>query len=252
MTGRFDGKVVFITGGASGLGEATVRRFVDEGAKVVVADVDAVGAKRVADELQNCLALELDVRDEQAVEASFAEAETQFGGVDVVFDNAGIEGRQQMVHETAWDNWSAVRAVNGDGMFLVMKHGLAALLRRGGGSVTVTASAAGLAARPKLSAYTFAKAGIVGLVRSAAVEYGHLGIRVNAVAPTAILTPLLERFVEDSDDPAAVRAAITTKNVIPGAPQPSDVAAAVAFLSSDDAAWITGHTLPIDGGATIR
>jgi NAD(P)-dependent dehydrogenase (short-subunit alcohol dehydrogenase family) len=249
---RFSDKVLFVTGGGSGLGEATARRFASEGAAVAVLDLDAAGAERVAAELPKAIALSVDVRDEDAVAAAVATTEERLGGIDVVFDNAGIDGLQQPVDETELSNWEAVRGVNGDGMFIVLKHGIAALLRRGGGSVVITSSASALRARPKISAYTFAKAGIVGLVRSAAVEYADRDIRVNAVAPSAIYTPLVERFIERSADPAATRERMETQNPIQGTPSPADVAAAVAFLASEDAAWITGHTLPIDGGATIR
>jgi NAD(P)-dependent dehydrogenase (short-subunit alcohol dehydrogenase family) len=249
---RFEGKVLFVTGGGSGLGEATARRFAAEGAAIAVVDLDGPNAERVAAELPNAIALTVDVRDEEAVAAAIATAEERLGGIDVVFDNAGIDGLQQPVHETELSNWEAVRGVNGDGMFIVLKHGIDALLRRGGGSVVITSSASALRARPRISAYTFAKAGIVGLVRSAAVEYADRNIRVNAVAPSAIYTPLVERFIERSQDPTATRERMETQNPIQGTPTPADVAAAVAFLASEDAAWITGHTLPIDGGATIR
>jgi NAD(P)-dependent dehydrogenase (short-subunit alcohol dehydrogenase family) len=249
---RFAGKVLFVTGGGSGLGEATARRFAAEGAAVAVLDLDQPNAERVAAELPKAIALSADVRDEAAVAAAVATTEAELGGIDVVFDNAGIDGLQQPAHETELSNWEAVRGVNGDGMFIVLKHGIDALLRRGEGSVVITSSASALRARPRISAYTFAKAGIVGLVRSTAVEYADRNIRINAVAPSAIYTPLVERFISRSADPTATRQRMETQNPIQGTPTPADVAAAVAFLSSSDAAWITGHTLPIDGGATIR
>src|SRR6202000_145334 len=128
---RFEGKVLFVTGGGSGLGEATARRFAAEGAAVAALDLDRANAERVAGELPSAIALSADVRDEDAVAAAVATAEEHRGGIDVVLANAGSGGLQQPIHETELANWEAVRGVNGDGMFIVLKHGIAALLRRG-------------------------------------------------------------------------------------------------------------------------
>ena len=141
-----------------------------------------------------------------------------------------------------------MRAVNGDGIFYVMKYTIEAMLRTGGGAIVNTSSTAGLAGQLNISPYTFAKAGIIGLTRSAAIEYAALNIRINAIAPTVVHTPLVENFAKTAPDPEAMWAAMQTFNPIPGMPVPADIAAVVAFLASDDAKWITGHTLPIDGG----
>lgn len=122
------------------------------------------------------------------------------------------------------------------------------MLTTGGGAIVNTSSTAGLTGQLHISPYTFAKAGIIGLTRSAAIEYAARNIRVNAIAPTVVWTPLVERFAQTAPDPAAMRAAMENYNPMPGIPQAEDVAAVVAFLASDEAKWITGHTLPIDGG----
>jgi NAD(P)-dependent dehydrogenase (short-subunit alcohol dehydrogenase family) len=146
------------------------------------------------------------------------------------------------------ENWDRVRAVNGDSIFYVMKYGIEAMLRSGGGNIVNTSSTAGLTGQLNISPYTFTKAGIIGLTRSAAIEYAAQNIRVNAIAPTVVWTPLVENFAQTAPDPVAMREAMENYNPVPGICTPEDIAAAVAFLASDDARWITGHTLPIDGG----
>jgi len=248
MSGRFEGKVAFVTGGASGLGAAAAQRFSDEGAQVAVADIDAAGAEKVAASLRDGYAVQLDAGDARSVARAVADAVEHYGRLDVVFNNAGITGPQQILHELEVEDWDRVRAVNGDGVFYVMKYTIEAMLRSGGGSIVNTSSTAGLTGQLNISAYTFAKAGIVGLTRSAAIEYAKQNIRVNAIAPTVVWTPLVQRFAESAPDPEAMRAVMENYNPMPGIPTAEDVAALVAFLSSDEARWITGHTVPIDGG----
>jgi NAD(P)-dependent dehydrogenase (short-subunit alcohol dehydrogenase family) len=248
MSGRFEGKVAFVTGGASGLGAAAAQRFSDEGAQVAVADIDAAGAEKVAASLRDGYAVQLDAGDARSVARAVADAVEHYGRLDVVFNNAGITGPQQILHELEVEDWDRVRAVNGDGIFYVMKYTIEAMLRSGGGSIVNTSSTAALTGQLNISAYTFAKAGIVGLTRSAAIEYAKQNIRVNAIAPTVVWTPLVQRFAESAPDPEAMRAVMENYNPMPGIPTAEDVAALVAFLSSDEARWITGHTVPIDGG----
>jgi len=245
---RFQGKVAFVTGGASGLGAAAAARFGREGAAVVVADIDEDGARRVAEALPDGFAVAVDTADASSVQAAVRRAVEHYGRIDVVFNNAGIVGQQLPLHELPVDDWRKIRAVDGDGIFHVMKYCIAAMLATGGGSIVNTSSTAGLTGQLNISPYTFAKAGVVGLTRSAAIEYAAANIRVNAIAPTVVWTPLVERFTQSAPDPAAMRAALENYNPMPGIPLAEDVAAVVAFLASDEARWITGHTLPIDGG----
>jgi NAD(P)-dependent dehydrogenase (short-subunit alcohol dehydrogenase family) len=245
---RFNGKVAFVTGGASGLGAAAAERFASEGAKVAVADIDEPGARRVAAALPDAFAVTVDTADAASVEAAVRRAVGHYGRIDVVFNNAGITGAQLPLHDLPVDDWQRVRGVDGDGIFHVMKYCIAEMLRTGGGAIVNTSSTAGLTGQQNISAYTFAKAGIIGLTRSAAIEYAARNIRVNAIAPTVVWTPLVERFAQTAPDPAAMRAAMENYNPMPGIPLAEDVAAVVAFLASDEARWITGHTVPIDGG----
>jgi len=249
---RFEGQVAFVTGAASGLGRAIAGRLAAEGASVVLTDIDADGVGAVASSLPSALAVRVDVADDSSVERGFDEAVAVFGTVDVVVNNAGIVGAQLPLHETDEASWRRVMAIDGDGAFHVLRRGIAVLLAGRGGAIVNMASSTGLAGKPNLSPYTFAKAGLIGLTRSAAIEYAERGIRVNAVAPTSVLTELVLGFIEGADDPAAMRAQIESQTPIPGLPKPEDVAAAVAFLASSDARWITGHTLPVDGGFHAR
>ncbi len=249
---RFVGKIAYVTGGASGLGRAAVDRFAHEGAIVVVADIDGEGAEVVASGFEDALAVQVDTADAHAVDRSFAEALATFGRVDVIFNNAGVVGPQTPLHETTDDTWRRVMAVNADGAFHVLRRGIAAMLERGGGAIVNAASSTGLAGKPNLTPYSFSKAGLIGLTRAAAIEYAAHGIRVNAVAPTAVMTDLLAGHIARAADPDAMRRMLESQTPMPGLPAPEDVAAAVAFLASDDARWITGHTLPIDGGFHAR
>ncbi len=249
---RFKDKVALVTGAAAGLGEAVAKRFAEEGAKVVVADIDVDAGERVAGEIADGLFVATDTSDPAQVEAAFAAGIDKFGKVDAVFNNAGITGEPQPLHETDLDNWNHVMAINASGVFYVMKWGIDAFLKAGGGSMIITSSSAAVAAQENLTPYTFAKAGIMGVTRSAAVEYADKGVRVNAIAPTAVLTPMVEKFIEMSPDPDAFRKERETWNPIPGWPYPSNVADLVSFLASDEAAWVTGLTIPMDGGYTAR
>lgn len=249
---RFTGKVAFVTGGASGLGEATARLFAAEGAKVVVADINEAGARAVAESLPEALALEVDTSDETAVERAIAKAVEAFGRIDILFNNAGIPGEQLPIADMSVENWKKVRAVNGDGVFFVLKFGVAAMLKTGGGAIVNTSSTNGLVGLPNIAPYTFTKWGVIGLTKSAAIEYAAHNIRVNAVAPTVVRTALVEQFIKDAPDPAEMARRMENFNPMPGMPEPKDVAASVAFLASDDARFITGHVIPIDGGYTAQ
>jgi len=249
---RFRDRVVLVTGGASGLGEATARRFAAEGGKLVIADINTEGAERVASSLPDALAVTMDTGDATSVERGIAEAVGRYGRLDVIFNNAGIDGQQQALHEMDLANWEKVRRINGDGVFYVLRYGIDAMLRSGGGAIVNTSSTAGLTAQDNISPYTFTKVGIVGLTRSAAVEYAARGVRVNAVAPTVVMTPLVEHFIANAPDPEQMRRQMESFNPKPGIPTADDVAGVVLFLASDDAAWVTGHTIPIDGGYVAR
>lgn len=249
---RFKDKVVYVTGGASGLGEAAVRRFAEEGGRIVIADIDEAGAKRVAESLPDAMAVHVDTSDAASVERSIAAAVERYGRIDVIFNNAGISGEQLLIHEMSVENWQRVARINGDGVFYVLKFGIAAMLRTGGGAIVNTSSTNGLIGIPNIAPYTFTKWGVIGLTKSVAIEYATQGIRVNAVAPTVVRTPLVEKFIADAADPEEMARSMEAFNPMPGMPEANDVADAVLFLASDDARFITGHVIPIDGGYTAQ
>jgi len=245
---RFDGKVVFITGGASGIGEATAIAFADEGAKVVIADIQGDLAIALSKKLPDSMPIKLDVTDSDAVDKAFDNALAAYGAVNVVFNNAGINDKRQPLHETDLDNWRRVTGVDGDGFFYVLRAGIRALLQSGGGAIVNTASTAGLAGVPYITPYTYAKAGVVALTRTAAYEYAGENIRVNAVAPGTTFTPLMKSHAGSSGNGEEYLKIAENSNPIPGWIMPEDIANAVLFLASDEARRITGHTLPVEGG----
>ena len=188
---RLVGRVAFVTGGASGLGRAAAERFAREGARVLVADIERGGAEALAATLPDATAVEVDTSDAEAVDRAFEVALETYGHIDVLFNNAGIVGPQMPLHETTDQAWRQVMAVNSDGAFHVLRRGIRAMLAGRGGAIVNTSSSTGLAGKPNMAPYSFSKAGLVGLTRAAAIEYAERGIRVNAVAPTAVMTELV-------------------------------------------------------------
>lgn len=240
-------KVILITGGASGLGKATAKRFSKEGAKVVIADVNKDG-KKLASKLKDAIFIKTDVTKHKQVKKSIDATIKKYGQLDIIFNNAGIDGEQKPTAESTIENWEKVRSIDLDGAFYYLKYGLEAMKNQGSGVIINAASTAGLVGFENIPPYTAAKGALVQLTKSTAMEYAQYGIRVNAIAPSVVKTALVEHFIEESDNPEATEKEFNELNPMPGWIQPEDVAAAVAFLASDEARYITGHTLPIDGG----
>ena len=244
--GRLDGKVAVITGGASGIGRAAARRFAAEGAKVVVADLDETGGAAVAAEISGRF-VRADVTDPAQVAAMYDQAIETFGGLDVCFNNAGISPPDDAsVLTTDLEAWRRVQDVNLTSVFLCCQAGIARLLERGGGSVINTASfVAVLGAATSQISYTASKGGVLALSRELGVQFARRGVRVNALCPGPVNTPLLqELFAKDPE-----RAARRLVHVPMGRfGEPEEIAAAAAFLASDDASFITASTFLVDGG----
>jgi NAD(P)-dependent dehydrogenase (short-subunit alcohol dehydrogenase family) len=248
---RFAGRVAVITGGASGIGAASVRRLASEGALCVVADRDIDGARAVADEVGG-LAVEVDVTSEADIEAMFAAAVERFGRVDVVFANAGIIGAIGQLVDMSAESWDTSIAILLRGPFLTFKHGAKAILAAGNGGVMLaTSSTAGVMGGLGPHAYTAAKHGVIGLVKSAAAELAGSGVRVNAIPPGSVVSGMTAGLMTgDRHDHDRTAAAMAASSPLKRAGLSEDIAAAVAYLASDDAANVTGHVLVVDAGQT--
>ena len=244
--GRLDDKVAIITGAASGIGLATARRFAAEGAKVVVADVADEAGTALADEIGGTY-IHVDVADEASVQAMFARVVEVYGGVDVLFNNAGISpADDDSILNTGLDAWRRVQDVNLTSVYLCCKYGIPLLLERGGGSIVNTASfVAVVGSATSQVSYTASKGGVLAMSRELGVQFARQGIRVNALCPGPVNTPLLqELFAKDPE-----RAARRLVHVPMGRfAEPEEIASAVLFLASDDASFVTSSTFLVDGG----
>jgi NAD(P)-dependent dehydrogenase (short-subunit alcohol dehydrogenase family) len=246
VPGRLQDKVAVITGAGSGIGLATARRFVAEGAKVVCADVDEASGQAAAAEVGGHF-VAVDVTDDEQVLAMYTSAEQTYGSVDIAFNNAGISPPDDdSILDTGIEAWDRVQRVNLTSVFLCCKHAIAAMKRGGGGSIINTASfVAVMGSATSQVSYTASKGGVLAMSRELGVQFAREGIRVNALCPGPVNTPLLkELFATDPE-----RAARRLVHVPLGRfAEPEEIAAAVAFLASDDASFITASTFLVDGG----
>jgi NAD(P)-dependent dehydrogenase (short-subunit alcohol dehydrogenase family) len=257
--GVLDGRVAIVTGAASGIGAATAQRFVAEGASVLITDIQDDAGNALADELGSQAAfLHTNVARESDVEAAVSEAVDRWGGLDVLHNNAGFVGVTGPLEETSDQEWRETLDVLLSSVFYGTKHATPAMRERGGGSIINTASVCGLVAGVGSHVYTVAKHGVVGLTRSTALELAEFNIRANAVCPGYIATGLAAgRAVSDVDEDelqrrlAKARDAMENSQPIGRIGEPADIAAAVTWLASDDAEWVTGTTQIVDGGLTV-
>jgi NAD(P)-dependent dehydrogenase (short-subunit alcohol dehydrogenase family) len=249
---RLVDKIAFISGAAGSIGAATARRFVAEGARVVISDVDAAALETLTAELgAAAVPVVADVTDSAQVRAAVGTAVERFGGLDVAFANAGIFGEIAPIVDYPEDAFDRVMAVNVRGPFLVAKHALAAM--RPGGSLILNSSVVGLTSDPGICAYATSKHALVGLMRTAAKEVADRGIRVNTVHPGPVDNAFQHRIeTVATGEPEAGAAAIFEEMIPLGRhARPDEVAATVLFLASDESAFLTGATVPLDGGMSI-
>ena len=254
MTDRFQGKVAVITGAAGGIGRATCERFAQDGARVVAVDLGGSALDEVVAAVQSAggeaHTVEADVTVAADHQRYVAEATERFGGIDIFFNNAGIEGAHSGLIGCPEDEFDRVIAVNLKGVFLGMKYVAPAILERGGGAIVNTASTAGLGPTPRMIAYGASKHAVIGMSASAAVELAPQGIRVNAICPGPIETRMM-RSIErqwDPDDPQSRHDAIAESIPLGRYGEPAEVAALVTFLASDDASYINGGVYTVHGG----
>jgi NAD(P)-dependent dehydrogenase (short-subunit alcohol dehydrogenase family) len=247
---QLQGKVAIITGGASGMGKAASILFAREGAHVVVADLNVTGGEEVAKVAsaggKACVFQRTDVSQEADVKALVARAVKEFGGLDIMFNNAGIGGAVGPLEEISVEDWDKTQAVCLRGVFLGIKHAVPEMRKRGGGAIVNTASIAGVWGYPMLHAYSAAKAGVVNLTRSASLEFAADGIRVNCIAPGGVATPIVGAIGINKE---TVEATLARGQPVPRAGQPDDIAYAALYLAGPHAGFVTGHTLVVDGGA---
>ena len=250
MTGRVEGKVALITGGASGIGRATALTFAREGAKLIVADTNEEGGQQtvrlIKENRGDATFVQVDVSQATAVEAMISKIVETYGRLDCAHNNAGIaSGRQgALTAEYPEERWHQVIANNLTGVWLCMKYEISQMLKQGSGTIVNTASVAGLVGLPYAAAYVASKHGVVGLTKTAALEYAKQSIRVNCVCPGYIETPMT---VPEMQDPARM-ALVLASEPVGRMGKPEEVAEAVVWLCSDAASFVTGHTMTVDGG----
>jgi len=249
VTYDFSGKVAIVTGAAMGIGRASALGFARAGAAVVIADVDEAGGRETVTLAEadggRAIFVPTDVSSEESVTAMVATTIAEFGRLDYAHNNAGVAGDQHDVADLPTAEWDRVQGVMLRGVYLCMKHEIPHMLAEGG-SVVNTASGAGLVAYPGQAPYVSSKHGVIGLTKTAALEYGRQGVRVNAVCPGTVLTPMVEKVIARGLEPALI-----ALHPIGRIGTADEVANAVLWLCSDDASFVIGHSLSVDGGYVV-
>jgi NAD(P)-dependent dehydrogenase (short-subunit alcohol dehydrogenase family) len=249
---RLDGKRAIVTGGGAGIGRAIAQRLADEGARVLVADLDADAAGTVAAELGgDARGRRVDVTSEDDVAALVAAAVEAWGGLDVMVNNAGV-GVAGPVTETSGEDWARIMAVNLTGTFHGMKAAIPAMRESGGGSVVNIASVAAVVGVKDRAAYSASKGGIYALTRAAALDHIEEGVRINCVCPGTVDTPWIGRITAGYEDPAEARAQMQARQPHGRFVAPEEIAAMVAYLAADEAGSVIGAAMIVDGGLTAR
>jgi len=245
---RIEGKRALVTGAGSGIGKGVSERFVQEGATIVAADIRLGPAQATADELgERATAMEMDVSNRRSVEAGIAQAIDTLGGIDVLVNVAGVT-IVGPVHELSEEDWDKEIDTNLKSIYLMSKAVWPSMVAQGGGSIISIASDAAYRALPDDAAYCASKAGVVMLTKCMALDGAKAGIRANCVCPGFIGTPMLEGYFEDQPDPDAARAGAVAVTPLGRMGTPRDIASGVLYLASDDAAWVSGTPLIVDGG----
>lgn len=249
---NYTGKVAFVTGAANGIGRATALAFAREGANVVVADISEQGNQETARMIEDlggrAIAVKCDVTRTEDVRAALSKTIETFGRLDFAFNNAGVEQKTAVTAELDEAEWDRIVNIDLRGVFLCLKHEIPLMLKQGGGAIVNTSSSAGVKGFKGLAAYVAAKHGVVGLTRAAALDYAAQNIRINAVCPGIIDTPMMDRFIGGTPEG---REQVISQSPIGRMGQPEEIANAVVWLCSDAASFAIGHALVIDGGQTV-
>lgn len=247
------GKVAIVTGASAGIGRAAAFALAAESAAVVVADVDAARGKEVVGDIDakggRAIFVHTDVTDDAAVAAMVDRAVERFGGLDLAFNNAGIEGTPATTEACTPENWQRTIAVNLTGVWSCMRHELPRMLERGGGVIVNMSSVAGLVGFAAIPAYVASKHGVIGLTKTAALEFANRGIRVNAVCPGVIDTEMIERFTRGQPEAAA---ALVDMEPVGRMGRAEEIADAVVWLCSERSSFVTGQAIAVDGGLVAR
>lgn len=250
---RFEGKVALVTGGGSGIGRATSLAFAREGAKVVIDDISVKGGEETLHMITSAggdaIFVKADVSKAAEVEAMVQKTVETYGRLDCAFNNAGVGESLKRVHKTTEDNWDRIMATNLKGVYLCMKYEIPHMLKQGKGAIVNTASLAAFKGLAGQAIYAASKHGVIGLTKSAAVEYAALGIRINAVCPGVIATPLI---APNTKGRPAVEKAYLDMEPIGRLGQPEEIAAAVLWMCSDEASFVLGSCFSVDGGVVAR
>lgn len=253
MAGQFDGKVALVTGAGSGIGRASAMAFAQEGATVVVADIVVEGGeetvKLIKDAGGEASFVKADVSQATEVEAMVNKAVETYGRLDYAHNNAGIEGAMSSTVDCTEETWDSTININLKGVWLCMKYEIPQMLKQGGGAIVNTSSIAGLVGSAGLPAYVASKHGVAGLTKTAAVEYSKEGIRVNAVCPGAIRTPMIERILEENPEMGEM---MDSMHPIGRLGESEEIAKAVVWLCSDAASFVTGLPMAVDGGMVAQ
>src|SRR3954454_4808532 len=252
QNGKLAGKVAFVTGAANGIGRAAALAFAREGASVVATDISDQGNQETARMVEGlggrAIAIRCDVTKADDVKAALDRTVEAFGRLDIAFNNAGSEQPVTATADLSEEEWDRVVSINLRSVFLCMKHQIPLMLEHGGGSIVNTSSGAGVKGFAGQAAYSAAKHGVIGLTKAAALDYAKSGIRVNAVCPGIIATPMMERFTEGTPEG---RQRVIAQEPVGRMGTPEEIAEAVVWLCSDATAFVVGHALVIDGGQTV-
>jgi NAD(P)-dependent dehydrogenase (short-subunit alcohol dehydrogenase family) len=247
---RFENNVAVVTGGASGIGRAIVERLAAEGATAWVADIDLDAATRVTDGIDRARAVRVDVSSPESVSTMVNQVIDECGRIDVLANNAGVVTAGAPVWETAWEDWTRISSINLAGVFLGCRYVMPHMIAARSGAIVSTASDAAKVGWPFQSAYCASKAGVVALTRSAASDAAPYGVRVNCVLPAFTDTEMLRSWLGEQPDAGAALEEVENTQPVGRIGRPSEIAAAVAFLASSEAAMVTGVALSVDGGVT--